>query len=51
MILTFLMNLGFPTILPRWFNKKVDLMIGIEAVGRNIGRVIFNLICGMLINK
>ena len=30
---TFLMYLSFPTIIPRWFNKKVGLMIGIAAAG------------------
>ncbi|MBQ7705423.1 MAG: MFS transporter [Selenomonadaceae bacterium] len=49
--LTFLMYLGFPTIIPRWFNKKVGLMIGIAAAGSSIGGAIFNPICGMLINS
>ena len=43
MTLTFLMYLGFPTIIPRWFNKKVGLMIGIAAAGSSIGGAIFNL--------
>ena len=51
MTLTFLMYLGFPTIIPRWFNKKVGLMIGIAAAGSSIGGAIFNPICGMLINS
>ncbi len=49
--LTFLMYLGFPTIIPRWFNKKVGLMIGIAAAGSSVGGAIFNPICGMLINS
>ena len=48
---TFLMYLSFPTIIPRWFNKKVGLMIGIAAAGSSIGGAIFNPICGMLINS
>lgn len=48
---TFLMYLSFPTIIPRWFNKKVGLMIGIAAAGSSIGGAIFNPICGMLINN
>ena len=30
---TFLMYLSFPTLIPRWFNRKVGLMIGIAAAG------------------
>jgi MFS family permease len=48
---TFLMYLSFPTIIPRWFNKNVGLMIGIAAAGSSIGGAIFNPICGMLINS
>ena len=48
---TFLMYLSFPTIIPRWFNKKVGLMIGIAAAGSSIGGAIFNPVCGMLINN
>ena len=48
---TFLMYLSFPTIIPRWFNKKVGLMIGIAAAGSSIGGALFNPICGMLINN
>lgn len=51
MTLTFLMYLGFPTIIPRWFNKKVGLMIGIAAAGSSIGGAVFNPICGILINS
>ena len=51
MTLTFLMYLGFPTIIPRWFNKKVGLMIGIAAAGSSIGGAIFNPVCGILINN
>lgn len=51
MTLTFLMYLGFPTIIPRWFNKKVGLMIGIAAAGSSIGGAVFNPICGILINN
>ena len=48
---TFLMYLSFPTIIPRWFNKNVGLMIGIAAAGSSIGGALFNPICGMLINS
>ena len=48
---TFLMYLSFPTIIPRWFNKKIGLMIGIAAAGSSIGGAVFNPICGMLIQN
>lgn len=48
---TFLMYLSFPTIIPRWFNKKIGLMIGIAAAGSSIGGAVFNPVCGMLINS
>ena len=48
---TFLMYLSFPTIIPRWFNKNVGLMIGIAAAGSSIGGAVFNPICGILINN
>ena len=48
---TFLMYLSFPTLIPRWFNKKVGLMIGIAAAGSSIGGALFNPICGALINS
>lgn len=48
---TFLMYLSFPTMIPRWFNKKIGLMIGIAAAGSSIGGAIFNPICGILINN
>lgn len=48
---TFLMYLSFPTIIPRWFNKNVGLMIGIAAAGSSIGGAIFNPICGVLISN
>ena len=48
---TFLMYLSFPTIIPRWFNKNVGLMIGIAAAGSSIGGAIFNPICGWLITN
>mgnify|MGYP002621307928 CR=1 FL=1 len=47
---TFLMYLSFPTLIPRWFNRKVGLMIGIAAAGSSIGGAGFNPICGWLIN-
>lgn len=46
---TFLMYLGFPTIIPKWFNKRVGFFIGIAAAGSSIGGAIFNPICGKLI--
>ena len=46
---TFLMYLSFPTLIPKWFNKRVGLFIGIAAAGSSIGGAIFNPICGKLI--
>jgi len=46
---TFLMYLGFPTLIPKWFNKRVGFFIGIAAAGSSIGGAIFNPICGKLI--
>lgn len=45
----FLLYLGFPTIIPRWFKKRVGLLIGICSAGSSIGGAIFNPVCGKLI--
>ena len=46
---TFLMYLSFPTLIPKWFKKRVGLFIGIAAAGSSIGGAIFNPVCGKLI--
>ena len=46
---TFLMYLSFPTLIPKWFRKRVGLFIGIAAAGSSIGGAIFNPVCGKLI--
>lgn len=48
---TFLMYLSFPTLIPRWFNRKIGLMMGIAAAGSSIGGALFNPICGWLITN
>ena len=46
---TFLMYLGFPTLIPKWFRQRVGFFIGIAAAGSSIGGAIFNPVCGKLI--
>ena len=46
---TFLMYLSFPTLIPKWFKKRVGLFIGIAAAGSSIGGALFNPVCGKLI--
>ncbi|MBS1369233.1 MAG: MFS transporter [Lentisphaeria bacterium] len=49
--LAFLLYLGFPTIIPRWFKKRVGFFIGICSAGSGIGGAIFNPVAGWLITE
>lgn len=49
--LAFLLYLGFPTIIPRWFKKRVGLYIGICSAGSGIGGAVFNPVAGYLITE
>lgn len=40
--MAFLLYLGFPTLINRWFNAKVGLMIGICSAASGIGGILFN---------
>lgn len=47
--LAFLLYLSFPTLINRWFNTRVGLLIGICSAASGIGGVIFNPIGGIII--
>ncbi len=47
----FLLYLGFPTLLNRWFKAHMGLFIGICSAGSGIGGVLFNPIGGYLITN
>ena len=47
--LAFLLYLSFPTLINRWFNTRVGLLIGICSAASGIGGVIFNPIGGAII--
>lgn len=47
--LSFLLYLGFPTLLNRWFKARMGLFIGICSAGSGIGGVLFNPLAGHLI--
>lgn len=47
--LAFLLYLGFPTLLNRWFKSRMGIFIGICSAGSGIGGVLFNPIGGYLI--
>lgn len=49
--LAFLLYLGFPTLLNRWFNARMGVFIGICSAGSGIGGVLFNPIGGYLITN
>ncbi|MDO4937942.1 MAG: MFS transporter [Sutterellaceae bacterium] len=49
--LAFLLYLGLPTMLNRWFKTKMGLFIGICSAGSGIGGVLFNPIAGYLITQ
>lgn len=47
--LAFLMYLGFPTLLNRWFKSRMGVFLGICSAGSGIGGVLFNPLAGHLI--
>lgn len=47
--LAFLLYLGFPTLLNRWFKTRMGVFIGICSAGSGIGGVLFNPLAGHLI--
>lgn len=47
----FLLYLGFPTLVNRWFVAKVGLMMGLCSAASGIGGMIFNPIGGAVINS
>lgn len=49
--LAFLLYLGFPTLLNRWFKSRMGIFIGICSTGSGIGGVLFNPIGGYLITN
>lgn len=48
-MLAFLLYLGFPTLLNRWFKTRMGIFIGICSAGSGIGGVLFNPLAGFLI--
>lgn len=50
-MLAFLLYLGFPTLLNRWFKSRMGIFIGICSTGSGIGGVLFNPIGGYLITN
>lgn len=48
--LAFLMYLSFPTLVNRWFRRRVGVMIGLCAAASGLGGVIFNPVAGALID-
>lgn len=49
--LAFLLYLGFPTLLNRWFKTRMGAFIGICSAGSGIGGVLFNPLAGFLITE
>ena len=49
--LAFLLYLGFPTLLNRWFRTRMGLFIGICSAGSGIGGILFNPVAGYLISE
>ncbi|MCM1006150.1 MAG: MFS transporter [Prevotella sp.] len=47
--LSFLLYLSFPTMVNRWFDAKVGLLIGVCSAASGIGGMIFNPIAGAII--
>ena len=49
--LAFLLYLGLPTLLNRWFQSRMGLFIGICSAGSGLGGVLFNPLAGYLISE
>lgn len=49
--LAFLMYLSFPTLVNRWFKKRVGVMIGICAAASGIGGLVLNPVAGWMIEN
>lgn len=49
--LAFLLYLGLPTLLNRWFKARMGVFIGICSAGSGIGGVLFNPLGGWLITE
>lgn len=49
--LAFLLYLGLPTLLNRWFKTRMGVFIGICSAGSGIGGVLFNPLGGWLITE
>ncbi|MBD5369802.1 MAG: MFS transporter [Bacteroides sp.] len=49
--LAFLLYMGFPTLINRWFRTRVGLLIGICSASSGIGGIIFNPIGGWVITE
>lgn len=49
--LAFLLYLGFPTLLNRWFKSRMGIFIGICSAGSGIGGALFNPVGGYLITN
>lgn len=49
--LAFLLYLGLPTLLNRWFKTRMGICIGICSAGSGIGGVLFNPLGGYLITE
>lgn len=47
----FLLYLSFPTLINRWFVRKVGLLMGVCSAASGIGGMIFNPIAGMVITS
>lgn len=51
MALAFLLYLSFPTLINRWFNAKVGLLIGLCSAASGVGGVLFNPLGALLITS
>ena len=49
--MAFLLYLGFPTLINRWFSSRIGLMIGICSAASGIGGMIFNPIGAKIIES